>query len=260
MPAVNPARRASVRALLALLLTPVLAGLVGGAGALTTTTAASAATQTATSVRSSAATIDWGRRATVVIRVYDSAGHALGGARVRVYRHTSSGNVYVTRVTTSTSTRVARFHSRGLHHDITYVLVHPGTTAYGRSSHAQRVDVRSFGASLVHVGARKKGSPYQYGADGPYRFDCSGFTRWVAARFGRYLAHSSSTQYGEVRHISKSNRRVGDLVFLHDSSGHVYHVGFYAGNGRLLAATHSGDYVRLETLWTSSYYVGRLHP
>ena len=37
---------------------------------------------------------------------------------------------------------------------------------------------------LLHVAASKKGAPYRYGADGPRRFDCSGYTKWVFARVG----------------------------------------------------------------------------
>lgn len=252
MPAVSPLPRGrAVR---------VLSSLFVSFGLVATGVAAAEpalAGSSGTSVRAHAATIDYGRHADLAIRVVDASSHALGGARVRVYRHTSSGNRWVTTVTTGSTTHVAHFRPR-LRRSTTYLLVFPGTAGHASSSATRRIFVRSFGASLVHIGARKKGAPYQWGADGPYRFDCSGFTRWVARHYGKSLPHSSSSQYGTVRHVARSDKRVGDLVFLHDSSGHVYHVGFYAGNGRLLAATHTGDYVRLETLWTSSYYVGRL--
>lgn len=250
MPAVNPPARRVVRALLTLFVSLGLAGV--GVSA-----AQPAAATESTHVVATAATIDYARHADMAIRVYNASSRALGGVHVRVYRHTSTGNVWVTRVTTDATTHVAHFRPY-LRHSTTYLLVFPGTSTYARSSALKRVYVRSFGASLVHIGSRKKGSPYQWGADGPWRFDCSGFTRWVAARYGKSLPHSSSSQYGVVRHIARSDKRIGDLIFLHDSSGHVYHVGFYAGNGRLLAATHTGDYVRLESLWTSSYYVGRI--
>ena len=64
-------------------------------------------------------------------------------------------------------------------------------------------------------------------------------------------------QYSAVRHISKSYRQPGDLIFLKDSSGHIYHVGIYAGSNRIWHAPHSGSYVKLATLWTTSYVVGR---
>lgn len=255
MPAVRPAARGRVaRALLSLLVSLGLAGALAVAAQ-----PAAAGTLTATSVHTSAATIDYDRRADMVIRVYDAASHALGGVAVRVYRHSSSGNTLVTTVTTGSTSHVAHFRPR-LRHTHNYLLVFRGTSRYAGSSEYRRIHVRSFGASLLHIGSTRKGDPYQWGAAGPYRFDCSGFTLWVADHYGKNLPHSSSAQYGDVRHIAKSDKRVGDLVFFHDSSGGIYHVGLYAGSGRVLAATHTGDYVRLETIWTSSYYVGRLNP
>ncbi|MFL6138961.1 MAG: C40 family peptidase [Frankiaceae bacterium] len=254
MPAVTPpARGRACRAARAATTLLISLGLAGTAVAAAQPAAAIGTTR----VSATAATINYARHANVAIRVYDGASHPLGGVHVRVYRHTASGNAWVTTVTTSTSTHVAHFRP-WLRRSTTYLLVYPGSATRARSTAYQRVYVRSFGASLVNVGSRKKGAPYQYGAAGPWRFDCSGFTRWVASRYGKSLPHSSSSQYGEVRHVARTDKRIGDLIFLHDSSGHVYHVGFYAGSGRLLAATHTGDYVRLERLWTSSYYVGRL--
>ena len=110
---------------------------------------------------------------------------------------------------------------------------------------------------VMNEAARHKGQPYVWGAAGPTKFDCSGFTLYVFGRFGKRLPHNSARQYGVVRHISKSSKQVGDLIFFRDSSGHIYHVGIYAGSGRIWHAPHSGSYVKLATIWTSSYVVGR---
>jgi cell wall-associated NlpC family hydrolase len=116
----------------------------------------------------------------------------------------------------------------------------------------------SFGVRVVRDASVYRGTPYQYGAAGPNRFDCSGFTRFIFAKFGISLPHSSSGQYSVVRHVANKNKHVGDLVFFHTSSGHVYHVGIYAGGNQIWAATHTGDFVRLEGIWSASYYVGRV--
>ncbi|HUR51136.1 MAG TPA: C40 family peptidase [Mycobacteriales bacterium] len=105
--------------------------------------------------------------------------------------------------------------------------------------------------------ARHKGQPYVYGAAGPTKFDCSGFTLYVFGRFGKRLPHNSARQYGVVRHIAKSSKQVGDLIFIRSSSGTIYHVGIYAGSGRMWHAPRSGSTVRLATIWTTSYVVGR---
>ena len=116
----------------------------------------------------------------------------------------------------------------------------------------------AFGARIIRAASQYRGTPYSYGATGPSRFDCSGFTRFIFAKFGISLPHSSSGQYSVVRHIASSQKRAGDLVFFHSGSGHVYHVGIYAGGGEIWAATHTGDFVRLEGMWNASYYVGRI--
>jgi cell wall-associated NlpC family hydrolase len=116
----------------------------------------------------------------------------------------------------------------------------------------------TLGQRVIRVASTYKGRPYQWGATGPSRFDCSGFTRFIYAKFGISLPHSSAGQYSVVRHVANRDKRIGDLVFFHSGSGHVYHVGIYAGGDVIWAATHTGDFVRLEGMWNASYYVGRV--
>lgn len=116
-----------------------------------------------------------------------------------------------------------------------------------------------FGVKVIAEAAKHKGAPYEYGAAGPHRFDCSGFTMYVFGKFGISLPHNAAAQYDDSHHVAKSNKRVGDLVFFYDSGG-IYHVGIFAGHGRMWAATHTGDYVRLESIYSASYLVGRVHP
>ena len=40
--------------------------------------------------------------------------------------------------------------------------------------------------------------------------------------------------------------------------GYVYHVGIYAGAGRIWHAPKPGDHVKLATLWTSAVSYGRV--
>ena len=110
---------------------------------------------------------------------------------------------------------------------------------------------------VVRIAASKAGTPYRYGATGPRAFDCSGFTRWVYAKVGRHLPRTSSAQARAARHVRKSNRHRGDLVFF-KSGGHVYHVGIYAGRGRIWHAPRSGERVHRERIWTRSVSYGRV--
>ena len=112
-------------------------------------------------------------------------------------------------------------------------------------------------AKVVKVAATRKGSPYGYGAMGPRRFDCSGLVKWSFARVGKNLPRTSSAQYRATRRISKSQRQLGDLVFF-VSGGRVYHVGIYAGGGKMWHAPKPGDRVKKASIWTSKVRYGRV--
>ncbi|MEU1592141.1 C40 family peptidase [Streptomyces sp. NPDC005708] len=109
----------------------------------------------------------------------------------------------------------------------------------------------------LQIAASKKGSPYQYGATGPRRFDCSGLTVYAFNKAGKKLPRTAAAQYNKTRHISASHRRAGDLVFFHWGRS-VYHVGIYAGKGRIWHSPRTGDVVRLQKIWTKSVWYGRV--
>ncbi len=109
----------------------------------------------------------------------------------------------------------------------------------------------------VQIAASKKGSPYKYGAAGPRRFDCSGLTLYSFKRAGKKLPRTAAAQYNKTRHVRANNRKYGDLVFFH-SGRNVYHVGIYAGKGRIWHSPKPGSKVRLEKIWTRSVWYGRV--
>ncbi|MFF8033040.1 MULTISPECIES: C40 family peptidase [unclassified Streptomyces] len=109
----------------------------------------------------------------------------------------------------------------------------------------------------LRIAAAKKGSPYQWGAVGPHRFDCSGLTLYSFKKAGKKLPRTAAQQYNKTRHISAGSRRAGDLVFFHSGS-YVYHVGIYAGQGKIWHAPKTGDVVRLQKIWSRSVWYGRV--
>ncbi|TCP48451.1 cell wall-associated NlpC family hydrolase [Tamaricihabitans halophyticus] len=109
---------------------------------------------------------------------------------------------------------------------------------------------------IVETAAAQRGKPYSYGAAGPNKFDCSGLTQYVHKRLGINLPRTSSDQRQATSKLARDRMRPGDLVFFHDG-GSVYHVGIFAGNGKIWGAPEPGDHVRLQQIWTDSYTVGR---
>lgn len=104
---------------------------------------------------------------------------------------------------------------------------------------------------------RHIGKPYSWGAAGPNRFDCSGFTMYVFARLGKRLPHNSRAQYDAVRHVSRSDKRIGDLIFS-KRNGRIGHVGIYAGGSDLWSPVQTGDRVRKQSFAGRDYVVGRV--
>ncbi|MBH5338228.1 C40 family peptidase [Streptomyces pactum] len=122
---------------------------------------------------------------------------------------------------------------------------------------ATDAEAAAVSARALRVAASKQGSPYQWGATGPYRFDCSGLTLYAFKRVGKRLPRTAAAQYNHTRHIRASQRHRGDLVFFH-SRGHVYHVGIYAGRNRIWHSPKTGAVVRLERIWSNSVWYGRV--
>jgi cell wall-associated NlpC family hydrolase len=104
------------------------------------------------------------------------------------------------------------------------------------------------GAAAVRFAMAQVGKPYCYGGEGPGCFDCSGLTMRAWAQAGVSLPHSSSAQYGVGRHVSAGELQPGDLVFYYSP---ISHVSIYIGNGQRVSATHTGDYVRVQSLGSS---------
>ena len=116
---------------------------------------------------------------------------------------------------------------------------------------------KSQASKALRIATSKKGAPYVWGAVGPRSFDCSGLVLYAFKKAGKQLPRTAAQQYNRTRHISASQRRSGDLIFFH-SGNYVYHVGIYAGKGRILHSPRPGSVVRKEKLWTKHVWYGRV--
>jgi cell wall-associated NlpC family hydrolase len=146
----------------------------------------------------------------------------------------------------------------------------PGISGYFRSffaggggvtsapSRAIKVMVAPSGAKVIAEAKKHVGALYKYGAAGPTRFDCSGFTMYVYKKAaGKTLPHKANSQQRYGKAVSRSNRRIGDLIIFRSGS-YGYHAGIYAGGNYMYDSPHSGARVGKHKIYSSNYVVRRL--
>jgi cell wall-associated NlpC family hydrolase len=109
---------------------------------------------------------------------------------------------------------------------------------------------------VVSIAMQYLGVPYVWGGSSPSTgFDCSGFIMYVYAQIGVGLPHHAASQYGYGVAVSSEDLQPADLVFF-DGLGHA---GIYIGGGQFIHAPHTGDVVKISSLyesWYSSTFVG----
>jgi cell wall-associated NlpC family hydrolase len=99
-------------------------------------------------------------------------------------------------------------------------------------------------AAAIAFAEAQLGKPYVYAAAGPDAYDCSGLTMMAWAAAGVSMPHYSGAQYAEFPHVPLDALEPGDLIFW--GPGGSEHVAMYVGGGLQIAATHTGDYVRIQ--------------
>lgn len=99
-------------------------------------------------------------------------------------------------------------------------------------------------AVAIRFAEAQLGKPYQYAATGPNSYDCSGLTMMAWGAAGVSMPHYSGAQYAMFPHVPLNQIQPGDLLFW--GPGGSEHVAMYIGGGTQIAATHTGDYVRIQ--------------
>ncbi|OJF11917.1 cell wall-associated NlpC family hydrolase [Couchioplanes caeruleus] len=121
-----------------------------------------------------------------------------------------------------------------------------------------KIHIRSSGARILAEAKKHRGAAYAYGAEGPRRFDCSGYTKYVYKKAtGKKLPHSANSQQYYGKKVSKSSKQVGDLIVFRNGS-HGYHAGIYAGGGYMYDSPRPGMSVGKHKIWSNNYVVRRI--
>ncbi|WP_410510986.1 C40 family peptidase [Paenibacillus sp. BR2-3] len=139
-------------------------------------------------------------------------------------------------------------------------------TGVGTAPAAAATASVSKGQSIVNLGKNYMGVRYEFGASTSTTrvFDCSSFTKYIFSKYGKTLPRTSVAQSKVGVAVSKSDLRVGDLVFFSSGSRangkNVTHVAVYAGNGKILH-TYGSPGVTISDLnsgnWKRTYLKAR---
>ena len=127
------------------------------------------------------------------------------------------------------------------------------TTSYNSSmSNAEKLEY------VIYVGQNQLGKPYVYGAEGPNKYDCSGFTQYCFKQIGVSLKRSAYSQGYDSSYTkisSTGSLKRGDLVFFNTVSDSDLsdHTGIYLGSGYFIHASSGGKKVVVSNL-NSGYY------
>jgi len=154
-------------------------------------------------------------------------------------------------------------------------VVTKDTTANQQNNHiSNNIEVVSYGSYNPRVERNTRelinniewsaksflGTRYVWGATGPTKFDCSGFTQWVYRDAGINIPRVSRDQAKVGQYVSYNNLRKGDMIFF-DTKKHkkgiVTHVGIYLGNGNFIHASSAAKKVIVYNFNQKPFYKER---
>jgi cell wall-associated NlpC family hydrolase len=111
-------------------------------------------------------------------------------------------------------------------------------------------------SQVIAIAMQYLGVPYVWGGASPSEgFDCSGLISYAYGQIGIYLPHHAASQYNYGTPVAFDELQPADLVFFNG----LGHMGMYIGGGQFIHAPHTGDVVKISSLyedWYASTYVG----
>ncbi|MCL7427353.1 C40 family peptidase [Streptomyces sp. YS415] len=101
------------------------------------------------------------------------------------------------------------------------------------------------GDRAVRYALRQLGKPYQWGAEGPRTFDCSGLTSRAWDHAGTPIPRTSQEQWARLPRVPLKELRPGDLVIYHRDATHV---ALYLGKGKVIEAPRTGEKIKVSPM------------
>ncbi|HEY3259382.1 MAG TPA: NlpC/P60 family protein [Pseudonocardiaceae bacterium] len=126
---------------------------------------------------------------------------------------------------------------------------------YNQLTSADRATLRSTGVTnftappasgvagqAMRIALLQQGKPYQWSAEGPNSFDCSGLVYYSYLQIGITLPRSSRSMSTVGVAVPRSSIQPGDLLFFYSP---VSHVGISVGGTQMVHSPQSGDVVKV---------------
>ncbi|MEU9333827.1 NlpC/P60 family protein [Streptomyces sp. NPDC048290] len=98
------------------------------------------------------------------------------------------------------------------------------------------------GKKAVAYATAQLGKPYEWGAEGPATFDCSGLTSQAWAAAGTPIPRTSQEQWRQLTKVDPADMRPGDLIIYNSDASHV---AMYVGDGTMVHSPRPGRTVTL---------------
>ncbi|MCZ9350906.1 NlpC/P60 family protein [Streptomyces mutabilis] len=101
------------------------------------------------------------------------------------------------------------------------------------------------GERAVRFAVEQLGKPYEWGAEGPASYDCSGLTSVAWERAGTPIPRTSQEQWARLERVPLDELRPGDLVVYFPEATHV---AMYLGDGMVVQAPRPGAEVKVSPI------------
>ncbi|MEV2215872.1 NlpC/P60 family protein [Streptomyces sp. NPDC050997] len=112
------------------------------------------------------------------------------------------------------------------------------------------------GDRAVRYAVRQVGKPYEWGAEGPKSYDCSGLTSEAWRSAGTPIPRTSQEQWARLPRIPLTRLRPGDLVIYFPEATHV---AMYVGKGQVVQAPRPGTKIKVSPI-ASNPILGAVRP